>query len=167
MSISQLDKHDIIALDFDYTLLYHDKSVLLWRYIATNPDTKFYIITFRSGIMFKKLPKELEWETKGWITKKNFVDILSVGTQVYNLRVHLDSYLEGPAYMKEFAKSQLLDQGFSLEPSSVENLVEMTRTYKANLAKSLGATIMVDDDEYWVGYGCRKLGIEFVNSDDL
>lgn len=46
--LQKLDRHDIIAVDFDGTLVDNPGSIHLWKYIRDNHERKqFHIVTFR------------------------------------------------------------------------------------------------------------------------
>lgn len=59
MKHPELDKHEIIAWDFDGTLVNGINSQEYREYIIAHPEKKHFIVTFRNSIMALTIPYEL------------------------------------------------------------------------------------------------------------
>lgn len=163
MSVTSLYKYDIIALDVDSTLINHHKSWKLWHLIRKFPEKKYYIVTFRFRAGLHYVFQDIEDESRGMITENNFAGALSVGSEFQLDRMTIKK-LDRITNQQKRARI-MKNSGISQE--WVDNRRQEIIERKGYLAHSVGAKVIVDDDEEWVKPGAIKYGVRFMNSDDL
>lgn len=135
----RLDKHQIIAIDFDETLIYHKHSIQLWGFIIRNPDKKYWIITFRTGAYSDPQVIWSELYSESNLDRSCFEGIISIPVNLYT------DYITKPGN---------------------ETKMKYIR-WKAEVAKSLNCTVLIDDRPDKVEQGCVELGIEFIDTKTL
>lgn len=153
--INELHKHEKIALDFDQTLVGHPKSSLLWNFIQKTHLTKtFHIITFRSG---------------AWANEDMLIDDMIRGSNnaIRPYMIESVSFCDYNMYADFSILQSSREQIGTQIPSII--LPEETKFFqwKAERAKELGCTILVDDRPAWVKDGCDQHGIIFIDTADL
>jgi len=163
-SISTLDSHNIIALDFDETLVYHPKSERLWSYIESNPTKKFYIVTMRHTAIFNEVWSDLDDATYGSLSSDNFVEAISASSSDDIADYALYSKIKK---MNNPRKQEriLSNNGITMEEVDIR-LDEITSS-KALICKRIGATILVDDMKDMVINGCDKYSIMYMHPNEL
>lgn len=150
-----LDQHDSIAWDMDKTLVNGPNSHLFRLYIALTPHKKHYVVTFRNKLWAATILEELE--THGM---KNVRDRI-VSVEDCPELVHY-------CYMVRDGVTRFTAESFcklnSLTPNEFNVHADRFPMWKAERAKELGCTILVDDMPEWVLAGCEHHGIAFHDS---
>jgi hypothetical protein len=145
MNFSALDAHDVIAWDFDGTLLGHPRSEAMHAYIASTPDKTHHIVTHRSHKMEKTMWDEMKFHYPNGPSRESFVEVINVPDDVYE-NFHLSQRSPGGLIMLDY--------------NAYVN-------WKGEMCHSLGATILVDDNSDHVRPGCIKYAIAYIHPDYL
>lgn len=140
-----LDPHEIIAWDFDGTLVDGANSEFFRAYILAHPEKQHHIVTFRTG-------RSRRFHGKLW--KDDAIhELLDHG-------VALDTITAAHGIPENLFDT--LPRGGLILPGSCEESLY----WKAAKAKEIGATVLVDDLVEWTEVGCRHHGIAFVDAND-
>lgn len=138
--LEEFNTHSKIGIDFDGTLVQHQYSEHLQRYILKNHQFKhFHIITFRSHGMQDQIRQDLmeSIDTTGVrLSLNHFVSVHNIPDETY--RDHLERLTANDYY-----------------------------AWKAVKCAELGITILIDDLADWLHEHCVKHGVDLVSPDDL
>ena len=135
----RLEKHDVIGLDLDNTLIEGRNSRLLWQFIKEHPEKKFWIITFRTGLLAKEQTIWDEIRDFSGLDSSWFEGIQTVDEQTY-LKANINK--------------------------SIPNINDYIK-WKGKTCKELGCTVLVDDMPEMTKYGCDLYSVDFVDSRTL
>lgn len=139
----RLANHQIIAWDFDDTLIGHPYSRKMVEFIRENPyGQEHHIVSFRSHGM------ELNFERDLLAEHGELADI-SLFAKLHNLP---DKLYEGSA----------LGQGLILSREE-----DPTVEWKGMICNQIGATVLIDDMTDQVARGCDKYGVLHIHPDEL
>ena len=137
--LEHFDRHERLGVDFDGTLVDHDRSALIQQYILDHPEKDFHIVTFRSHGMQDRIERDL-WSS----SKDTGVDItLAAFTGIHNIQ---DGLYESHLALKG-------------DPNYW--------AWKAVKCAQLSCTIMIDDMAEQIYKECISRGIEIVSPDDF
>jgi hypothetical protein len=152
-----LDQHEAIAWDMDQTLVDGPNSAFFLDYITHTPHKRHHVVTFRNK----------SWANTAWAELRELgLDSAKLIRSVENCpepihdcfmidkkfagRDERHRYYNGPALTREE-----FDTNSSLFP-----------LWKAERAKQIGCTILVDDMPQWVKAGCDLHGVQFLHAFD-
>lgn len=148
----RLDRHQIIAWDFDGTLVDGPFSHIWRAYLLSTPEKQHHIVTFRTGPSRAGLDGTWaedalhELEDHG-IKRTRILAVHSIPQEIF----------------QHYGVARLWSEDSGLAPEIVANAERMIE-WKGKCAKSFGATVLVDDMEDMVRLGCDRHGVEFVHS---
>lgn len=153
-----LDKHDAIAWDMDGTLSDEvhraPNAKFFLAYIAAHPEKRHHIITFRNR----------SWADQIWgslsalgINVSLVRSVESCPEIVHDCFQISQKYGNRPDYY--MSASELTHDEFA------KHVARFTK-WKAERAKQIGCTILVDDIADWVVDGCEHHGVEFLHAHD-
>jgi len=151
-----LDKHQILGWDFDGTLSNEvhqaPNSDFFLAYITAHPEKRHHIITFR----------DREWANEIWTS------FCEIGLDIKLIR----SIESCPDIIHDCFQ---INKKYGVRPDYYTNTRDLTNEqfienaglftkWKAERAKQIGCTILVDDIEDWVLDGCEFHGVEFLHA---
>lgn len=139
--LEHFDPHVRIGIDFDGTLVGHERSVLIQQYIVDHPEKEFHIVTFRTHGMQDKIKIDHDlWssskDTGVHIDLANFIAVHNISDHMYENHVIVGG---DPAYW----------------------------AWKARKCAEIGCTIMIDDMAEWIYEEFSRQGILLVSPDDF
>jgi hypothetical protein len=143
----KLKDHSIVAWDVDGVLLNHTLSLDMHNFISANPyNQTHHIVTFRSHGSELRIFADIGTLHKNTVLKENnFASVSSIPKALY--------------------ESQFRYVGQLLLPNP--GGVEKFQSWKGEIAKSLGATVLIDDETANVLPGCHKHGIMHHHPDEF
>lgn len=148
-AIALLAGHDIIAWDFDETLVGHVASQGLHEFIAAHPDRSHVIVTFRMR----------STEAQLWADLAAATDL--IGRQHFNGIAMMEDRLAEAAQRLGRNRRQGLFAG-PLAPAERD-----WKLWKGEACLLLGASVLVDDRHADVAEGCARHGIALLHPDQF
>lgn len=164
--MNRLDSHDIIAWDFDETLIDNEHSTKFHDYILSNQDKEHWIVTFRDKQEALRCFPILRFINND-LTSDKFKGLIFLGEEIaatQNILPYEIRYGD-PNSICEFTLDILKKNNISIE--KYKEIRNIDLYWKGKKCKDISATVMVDDLEHAVKPGCDFYGIEFINSKDI
>lgn len=152
----QLGSHDIIAWDFDGTLVDGPLSHMWRTYLLENPQQQHHIVTFRTGPSRAGLP--------GTWAEDCYHELAELG--VRRSKIHAVHSIPQEIFTHYGVARLYCETSQALVPEVQQN-AEKLMEWKGKCAASFGATILVDDMEEMVRLGCDRYGVAFLHSQRL
>jgi len=143
----QLQRHAVLAWDFDDTLVGHHASPAMHRYIAHTPQTRHLIITFRAQGLHTRLWNDLAAATR------------LIGQTHFERAIHLDDHLSDTVQRLRRLRARNLYAG----PDSPAE--RAYRHWKGMICAQIGAGLLIDDRTDDVQPGCAAFGVELLHPD--
>lgn len=151
--LNLLDKHDVIAWDFDGTLVDGPLSHLWRAYLRENPQKEHHIITFRTG------PSRAGLD--GTWAEDCYWELASFG--IRNTRIKAVHSIPQEIFQYYGVARLYCDVSQSLVPE-VQRNAEKIMEWKGKCASENGATVLIDDMEEMVRLGCDRYKVQFIHS---
>jgi len=146
---TELDKYNIIGIDFDNTLIGNAASDIIANYVIQNPNKKYYIVTFRSHGL--ESSSEISKNCITYLRKdmrRYFIDILAIPYVYVEHKYYAD-------HRKNI---------------SIEDYNEYTYNYvhwKGKICSEYNIEVLIDDDIKNVILGCNKYNINLIDTNDI
>lgn len=148
-----LERHDRIALDLDGTLIDGQTSPLIQDFVRSNPEKKFWIVTFRTPAQVHTVASEL---ANVGLPIGDFQRVIPMPER-YVMEFEEDQR------QRRFARLPGLDTpGVTPFPGEFRYL-----HWKGYVCKRIGATVLVDDLPRLSQMGCQQFGIELVDARNM
>lgn len=148
--MNRLEKHNILAIDFDDTLIGHKNSQRICDHIRYNPSKTYWIITFRTGPWADTDIMEQELYHMSGLTLDRFEGIKSIPKHIYDGHTSINS-----------------DRKAGVPEETLSRREEVFKEWKGKTAAELGCTVLIDDIADWTEEGCGKHGVDFVNTHSI
>lgn len=157
----RLDKHQIVGIDIDSTLIGAPTSPLLVDWIKQNHKSKeLHVVTFRTDLWYKKIPDDFLKED---IDINWFASINGLPDFMYNTYVQRNHYYKA-LNGKRYNKARNILKFYNIAEKDLDNNWNDLITWKGLKCFELGATVLIDDDLEKVQVGCTKHNIELIDS---
>lgn len=157
----KLNQHNVVGLDIDGTLINGPASLLLQNWVLDNfAERDVHLVTFRTGEDLDMVWKDL---AEVGLFNNHFKGLhsipLSIGQTFWKMTrlVGFRNEMFEPKW-KRALKHHKVDEADYL------NLEHQVQHWKGKKCAELGATVLVDDLEYFVKPGCDLHGIEFIHA---
>ncbi len=159
-----LSSYQIVALDFDHTLVNGPKSHLLQQWVDSNPDVEKWIITFRNTPNWVgEIPDEL---AAVGLNISQFAGVVHLPAGVweeYSKYAKIQHLINSPNKVKY----QRALEYHGVSDDEVRASVSGLTHWKAEQCVNLGAPVLVDDAIKLTEPGCIHNGIKLVDSVNL
>jgi hypothetical protein len=150
IELAKLAEHKAIGWDFDKTLVNSEASEILHRFILDHPEIEHHIVTFRSHGLQHNV----------WVELEQYAD--APGRGHFKGVVNIDDH-RWEAW-NDAVRRRTPGGGLSGPMSDAEVFY---CSWKGQVCKDLGLTLLVDDDPSCVTLGCEAHGIAFYDPDSL
>jgi len=148
MSFWTLDRHNAIGWDVDGTLVNNPSASRLHNYIRANPQKRHCLVTFRTYDLLDTLEYDL--------ARAGIRDI-SIFDKV--LSVPVNTWMQWAIVQQNRKSGKTKGKLLGVEIEFME--------WKGFICRTEGLTVLVDDDADNVERGCKRFGVEFVNTASL
>lgn len=154
-------QHNNIGIDFDGTLVEHHRSPILHKWVRENYlKSNFWIITFRDSIDAESIwPLLVEYH----LGPEHFKGIKCAPDELLNKFNKARGILQWKGHQK-FARSL---QYHKVTQEELEDDILNMMVWKAKMCIETGCTLLIDDLDEMVKYGCQDLGIAYLHPDFL
>lgn len=145
--IERLNKHHILGLDLDKTLINHPNSYLLHDYIKAHPDKRFWIITHRSHDLVPQIWPDIE---RTILDRSDFEGFKAIPDEMYEAYARAETQRRAGIITGELTASE-----------------KAYFSWKGMTCHQLGCTVLVDDKPSLNQLGMDRYGIELIDINDL
>ena len=145
--IERLNKHYMIGLDLDKTLINHPKSYLLQEYVNEHPDKKFWIVTHRSHGLVSQIWPDIESTI---LDRSDFEGFRAIPDEMYEAYLRVEIQRRAGIISGEFTDNE-----------------KAYFSWKGMICQKLGCTVLVDDKPSLNQLGMDRFNIELIDTNDL
>ena len=162
MTIAILNFHNRIGVDIDETLIgSNQRKVKLWSFIENNPNKKYWLITFRTGVFLDQSYDDIETESGGRITRDMFEGLYGIPPELSIAYHRVEPFIR---FRKSNPKKWERIHNHIPNFDDLVRKYDLSREWKGQKCKELGCTVLIDDNISSVLPGCEKYNIVLLDS---